>query len=79
MMERSKRASEVIDMMWVLEKKRDEKGEVLKYKARAVMRQSAEAQGDGGRHGAHPRDVRAGSALRHLANYCAQWAVYPTF
>eukprot|EP00965_Chrysotila_dentata_P013270 438430-Pleurochrysis_carterae.AAC.1 len=31
-----KRASEVIDMMWVLKKKRDEKGEILKYKARAV-------------------------------------------
>eukprot|EP00965_Chrysotila_dentata_P149521 4937450-Pleurochrysis_carterae.AAC.1 len=30
----SKRASEVIDMMWVLKKKRDEKGDVLKYKLR---------------------------------------------
>eukprot|EP00965_Chrysotila_dentata_P129928 4294850-Pleurochrysis_carterae.AAC.1 len=33
----SKQASEVIDMMWVLKKMRDEKGDVLKYKARAVV------------------------------------------
>eukprot|EP00965_Chrysotila_dentata_P036761 1223604-Pleurochrysis_carterae.AAC.1 len=33
----SRRASEVIDMMWVLKKKRDEKSEILKYKARAVV------------------------------------------
>eukprot|EP00965_Chrysotila_dentata_P115353 3812675-Pleurochrysis_carterae.AAC.2 len=33
----SNRASEVIDMMGVLRKKRDEKGETLKYKARAVV------------------------------------------
>eukprot|EP00965_Chrysotila_dentata_P141105 4663758-Pleurochrysis_carterae.AAC.1 len=33
----SKRALEVIDMMWVLKKKRDEKGDVLKYKALAVV------------------------------------------
>eukprot|EP00965_Chrysotila_dentata_P182633 6030761-Pleurochrysis_carterae.AAC.1 len=33
----SKRASEVIDMMWVLRKKRDEKEELLKCKARAVV------------------------------------------
>eukprot|EP00965_Chrysotila_dentata_P029718 987646-Pleurochrysis_carterae.AAC.1 len=33
----SKRASEVIDMMWVLRKNKDEKGELLKYKARAVV------------------------------------------
>eukprot|EP00965_Chrysotila_dentata_P180931 5972321-Pleurochrysis_carterae.AAC.1 len=33
----SKRASEVIDMMWVLMKKKDEKGDLLKDKARAVV------------------------------------------
>eukprot|EP00965_Chrysotila_dentata_P042081 1396179-Pleurochrysis_carterae.AAC.1 len=33
----TKRAFEVIDMMWVLKKKRDEKGRLLKYKARAVV------------------------------------------
>eukprot|EP00965_Chrysotila_dentata_P166514 5497633-Pleurochrysis_carterae.AAC.1 len=33
----SKRASEVIDIMWVLRKKKDEKGDLLKYKARAVV------------------------------------------
>eukprot|EP00965_Chrysotila_dentata_P166941 5512267-Pleurochrysis_carterae.AAC.1 len=33
----TKRAFEVIDMMWVLRKKSDENGEVLKYKARAVV------------------------------------------
>eukprot|EP00965_Chrysotila_dentata_P135057 4466615-Pleurochrysis_carterae.AAC.1 len=33
----SKRASEVMDMMWVLRKKKDEKGDRLKYKARAVV------------------------------------------
>eukprot|EP00965_Chrysotila_dentata_P232422 6198963-Pleurochrysis_carterae.AAC.1 len=32
----SKRASEVIDMIWVLRNKKDEKCELLKYKARAV-------------------------------------------
>eukprot|EP00965_Chrysotila_dentata_P173068 5711242-Pleurochrysis_carterae.AAC.1 len=32
----TRRAHEVMDMMWVLHKKRDEKGEILKYKARAV-------------------------------------------
>eukprot|EP00965_Chrysotila_dentata_P088858 2933541-Pleurochrysis_carterae.AAC.1 len=33
----SKRAAEVIDTMWVLRKKKDEKGDLLKYKARAVV------------------------------------------
>eukprot|EP00965_Chrysotila_dentata_P258421 6213212-Pleurochrysis_carterae.AAC.4 len=33
----SKRASEVIVMMWVLRKKKDEKGDLLKYKARAGL------------------------------------------
>eukprot|EP00965_Chrysotila_dentata_P195328 6176925-Pleurochrysis_carterae.AAC.1 len=33
----TKRAFEVIDMMWVLKKKRDEKGGLLKYKARPVV------------------------------------------
>eukprot|EP00965_Chrysotila_dentata_P056393 1870855-Pleurochrysis_carterae.AAC.1 len=33
----SKRAFEVTDMMWVLRKKKDEKGGLLKYKARAVV------------------------------------------
>eukprot|EP00965_Chrysotila_dentata_P187146 6171946-Pleurochrysis_carterae.AAC.1 len=35
----SKRASEVIDMMWVLtvRRKKDEKGDLLQYKARAVV------------------------------------------
>eukprot|EP00965_Chrysotila_dentata_P081738 2698317-Pleurochrysis_carterae.AAC.1 len=33
----SKRASEAIDMMSVLRKKKEEKGELLKYKARAVV------------------------------------------
>eukprot|EP00965_Chrysotila_dentata_P046728 1551703-Pleurochrysis_carterae.AAC.1 len=32
----TKRAFKVIDMMWVLKTKRDEKGGLLKYKARAV-------------------------------------------
>eukprot|EP00965_Chrysotila_dentata_P072037 2379743-Pleurochrysis_carterae.AAC.1 len=33
----SKRASEVIDMTWVLRKEKDEKGKLLKYKARKVV------------------------------------------
>eukprot|EP00965_Chrysotila_dentata_P091976 3036041-Pleurochrysis_carterae.AAC.3 len=33
----TKRAYEVIKMMWVLRKKRDEKGEILKHKARAAV------------------------------------------
>eukprot|EP00965_Chrysotila_dentata_P003269 106165-Pleurochrysis_carterae.AAC.1 len=35
----SRRASEVIDMMLVLRKKKDEKSDLLKYKARAVGHQ----------------------------------------
>eukprot|EP00965_Chrysotila_dentata_P123062 4067742-Pleurochrysis_carterae.AAC.1 len=34
---RTKRAFEVIDMMWVLKTKRDEKDGLLKFKARAVV------------------------------------------
>eukprot|EP00965_Chrysotila_dentata_P036877 1227338-Pleurochrysis_carterae.AAC.1 len=33
----TRRAYGVIDMMWVLRKKRDEKGEILKFKARAAV------------------------------------------
>eukprot|EP00965_Chrysotila_dentata_P010986 357517-Pleurochrysis_carterae.AAC.1 len=33
----TKRAFEVVDMMWVLTSKRDKKEEILRYKARAVV------------------------------------------
>eukprot|EP00965_Chrysotila_dentata_P147510 4869762-Pleurochrysis_carterae.AAC.1 len=33
----TRRAHEVIDMMWVLRIEKDEKGDLLKYKARAVV------------------------------------------
>eukprot|EP00965_Chrysotila_dentata_P005193 170164-Pleurochrysis_carterae.AAC.1 len=49
----TKGAFKVIDMMWVLRKKKDENGEVLKYKARAVVcgnRQKRKALASGDEH-----------------------------
>eukprot|EP00965_Chrysotila_dentata_P147450 4867512-Pleurochrysis_carterae.AAC.1 len=49
----SKRAAEIIDMMWVLKKKKDEKGELIKYKARAVVcgnQQKRKALASGAEH-----------------------------
>eukprot|EP00965_Chrysotila_dentata_P133916 4428830-Pleurochrysis_carterae.AAC.1 len=50
---RTRRASEVVDMMWVLKKKKDEKGDLLKFKARAVVcgnQQKAKSQHLGNQH-----------------------------
>eukprot|EP00965_Chrysotila_dentata_P021957 726698-Pleurochrysis_carterae.AAC.3 len=48
-----RRACEVIDMMWVLRKKKDEKGDLLKYKAQAVVcgnQQKRKALASGAEH-----------------------------
>eukprot|EP00965_Chrysotila_dentata_P157143 5191913-Pleurochrysis_carterae.AAC.2 len=63
----SKRATEVIDMMWVLRKKKGEKGDLLKYKARAAsagINRSARAARICIR--SHSRNLRTSCALRHL-------------
>eukprot|EP00965_Chrysotila_dentata_P140970 4660216-Pleurochrysis_carterae.AAC.1 len=64
----SKRAAEVIDIMWVLRKKKDEKGNLLKYKARAVVcgnQQKHKALASGSEH-SHPRNLRASCAFCHF-------------
>eukprot|EP00965_Chrysotila_dentata_P005830 191930-Pleurochrysis_carterae.AAC.1 len=46
----TRRASEVVDMLWVLKKKKDENGNLHKYKARAVVcgnQQKAKAKSAG--------------------------------
>jgi hypothetical protein len=43
---RKRRASEVVDMLWVLKKKYNELRELLKYKARATIRGDQEASVD---------------------------------
>eukprot|EP00965_Chrysotila_dentata_P085381 2816612-Pleurochrysis_carterae.AAC.1 len=66
-------------MMWVLRKKRDEKGEILEYKARAVVcgnQQKRKATAAGMEHtlardGSHrPRD-------RSPSNCCVRWDAPP--
>eukprot|EP00965_Chrysotila_dentata_P048534 1609754-Pleurochrysis_carterae.AAC.1 len=64
----TRRAHEVIDMMWVLRIKKDEKGDLLKYKARAVVcgNQQKRKATALARIRAHARNVCASRPLSHI-------------
>eukprot|EP00965_Chrysotila_dentata_P007609 247819-Pleurochrysis_carterae.AAC.1 len=67
-------------MMWVLRKKRDEKGEILKYKTRAVVcgnqqKRKALASGSASTLSKRLRRLLA----RRLSNCYARWAVLRTY